>query len=462
MRAFHPAPGSNPTPDRSPSPNSPDCIHPDRLRSYINEALPPAEEATVEAHIETCERCSRAIKRLTDPHLQDLPEIPEFEIDAVLAQGGMGTIYRAYDLVLHRDVAIKMLKPSLKDDAELRDRFVTEARSAGRLQHPGILPIYDYRQLEDGRPYLVMKMVNGKTLARLLSDRVADNRTDDQFLDYFVQMCKAVAYAHLQGVIHRDLKPSNVMVGEHGEVQVMDWGLAKERDSVSLRAAATAANQPTQDDDSTPSPSLGLTKHGLGTVQYMPPEQAIGSPDLDARADVFALGAILCEILTGLPPYAGDGTQTSAFGRVLTAAEVADLKPAYARLATSGADPKLITLATACLQKDRDQRPRSANEVAQRVGACRMLEKENVHSATLKEVEERRKKEAEARAQAELRAREDREARAAAEARSVREQRARARAERRAVRAAAIASAAIAMLLIVVLCVWLGWKHLLK
>src|SRR5262249_16266090 len=144
----------------------------------------------------------------------------------------------------HRDVAIKMLKGTFSNDEALRERFVTEARIAGRLDHPNILPIHDLRSLPDGKPYLVMKLVRGKTMADLLDGRTAAD--DAALLDYFERAFKALAYAHALGVNHRDLKPSNIMIEtvvtpeeeSHTDVFVMDWGLAKELPSAKSRHVA--------------------------------------------------------------------------------------------------------------------------------------------------------------------------------------------------------------------------------
>src|SRR5262249_24470863 len=159
-------------------------------------------------------------------------------------------------------------------------RFVEEARIAGQLQHPGIVPVYTLGEAGPGRPYFTMKLVEGQTLAALLAERASPAHDLTRFLKVFEQVCQTLAYAHSRGVIHRDLKPANVMVGAFGEVQVMDWGLAR-------RLGATAEDGPA---GSLVEPSRTGGGRVLGTPAYMAPEQARGEAErLDERCDVFGL-----------------------------------------------------------------------------------------------------------------------------------------------------------------------------
>ena len=279
-------------------------------------------------------------------------------------------------------------------------RFVEEAQIAGQLQHPGIVPVYELGRLPDERLYIAMKLIRGRTLAELLEGRADAAEDRPRYLAIFEQVCQAMAYAHACGVIHRDLKPSNVMVGSFGEVQVMDWGLAKvlDRGGVadeerSLRGQADAEPVRTLRTGSTADESRAGSV--LGTPSYMAPEQARGRLDtLDERADVFGLGAILCEILTGLPPYtAPSGNE------VYRKAERADLAEALARLDACGAEAELVALAKSCLAAAPRDRPRDAGVV---VAAL---------TAHLAGVQERLKAAELARARAESRAAEERKRR---------------------------------------------------
>src|SRR5262249_38173671 len=138
-----------------------------------------------------------------------------------------------------RELAVKVILPAHRDNPELLRRFVGEARLAGQLQHPGVVPVYDVGRLSDGRPFFTMKLIQGRTLTELLAERPDPAHDLPRFLRYFEAVCQAVGYAHSKGIIHRDLKPLNVMVGAFGEVQVMDWGLAKR-----LGEGAEAAPEP--------------------------------------------------------------------------------------------------------------------------------------------------------------------------------------------------------------------------
>ncbi|MGB4708119.1 MAG: serine/threonine-protein kinase, partial [Fuerstiella sp.] len=157
------------------------------------------------------------------------PEVPKsdsdsrYRLDGEIARGGMGAILKGRDTDLGRDLAIKVLLDSHKDKPDVIQRFVEEAQIGGQLQHPGIAPVYELGQFADKRPFFSMKLVKGQTLA----DREDATEDRGKFIGIFEQVCQTMAYAHSRGVIHRDLKPANIMVGAFGEVQVMDWGLAK-------------------------------------------------------------------------------------------------------------------------------------------------------------------------------------------------------------------------------------------
>ena len=333
-----------------------------------------------------------------------------YELSGVLGRGGMGEVFRGRDASLGRDLALKVLRDDHAHRADAVERFREEAQIGGQLQHPGVVPVYELGCLGDGRPYFTMKLVKGVTLEKLLHDRHDAAQDRPRFLKVFEQVCQAVAYAHARGVLHRDLKPSNVMVGAFGEVQVMDWGLAKvlgdKRRKPRPAGSATASIISTDRDGS----SGSETREGdvLGTPAYMPPEQALGEVDrLDERCDVFSLGAILCEVLTGQPLYAGaDGTV------VLRKARRAEQDEALSRLDGCGADSELIALTRRCLAIEPEQRPRHAGEVARAVEAYLASVEERLRQAELERAE------SQARAEAEALACEAAQAKAAAERRA--------------------------------------------
>jgi serine/threonine protein kinase len=289
-----------------------------------------------------------------------------YKLEREIARGGMGVVYAARDTRLGRDVAVKLLLDRYGPFSTTASRFVEEAQIAGQLQHAGVAPVHDLGTLDDGRPFLAMKLIKGYTLADLLKRKAL---TRERLVEVFAEIADTIAFAHSKGVIHRDLKPGNVMVGLFGEVQVMDWGLAKTLGTVAAERMAgfdpvTSASVSVVETDRTPD---SATQAGsiLGTPAYMPPEQAKGLLDqTDARADVFALGAILCEMLTGQPPYVGD-----TFDEIRAQSIMGLTGPAIERLAASGAEPDLVALASRCLDPNPANRPADGSDVRTLVAA---------------------------------------------------------------------------------------------
>lgn len=295
---------------------------------------------------------------MLDPTIVHSPELftGRYRIGELIAQGGMGQVHRALDTVFGRQVAVKRLLPKYQRDPYAKERFLKEASMTARLQHPGIPPIHDLGILPNGDPFLVMKLITGRTLADLLKERKGPSDDLQRFLSIFEQVALAVGYAHAQGVIHRDLKPANVMVGAFGEVQVMDWGLAKHAgaDETPRVSAGEVNNDPFE-----------RTMDGtiMGTVAYMAPEQARGDiSQLDARTDVFSLGAILVEILTGAGLYKGEKKED-----VLASAQRGHFGPALERLRDSGIHSDLAELAKGCLAVVPVSRPNDGNAVAKAI-----------------------------------------------------------------------------------------------
>jgi serine/threonine-protein kinase len=315
---------------------------------------------------------------------QDLGEI---------GRGGMGVVHRVRDEALHRDLALKLLSyrgGSTEISNELERRFIEEAQVIGQLQHPGIPPLHELGRLPDGRPYFTMKLIRGRTLREILGERPDPGAESPRFVAIFEQIAQTVAYAHRKRVLHRDLKPSNVMVGAFGEVQVMDWGLAKvlmpERSPHGGSAPSPLVPEGSQirtlRDDLASAETLAGSL--LGTPEYIAPEQARGDlGEIDERADVFGLGAILCQILIGQPPYVGRSSD-----EVKRKAVRGDLAETMSRLEGCEADPELVALARSCLAAEPLDRPRDAAAVAEAVSAYRAGVAERLRRAELARVRE--------------------------------------------------------------------------
>jgi serine/threonine-protein kinase len=292
----------------------------------------------------------------------ELESRERYILTRVHATGGVGQVWLAHDGDLGRDVALKELRPDQADKAAIWGRFVEEARITGQLEHPGIVPVYELaRRAQDQGPFYTMRFIKGRTLREAGKDyhrkRLAGRTTPldlRELLGQFIAVCNAVAYAHSRGVVHRDLKGSNVIVGDFGEVIVLDWGLAK------VLGKAEAAAGPVSPD---PTGLHSATLHGqvIGTPGYMSPEQAAGRPQqVNERSDVYGLGAMLYEILTGEAPFAGDDTQ-EVIRRVL---EEAPVPPREVVAATPAA---LEAVCLKALSKAPTERYGSASELASEI-----------------------------------------------------------------------------------------------
>ena len=291
----------------------------------------PRSGVASDAHVT---RALPIVRATPDPRdlasLAAAPSLPRYEMGAMIGEGGMGEVFACVDHRIGREVALKRLRADKGDRPDLRERFIREVRVQGQLEHPSIVPVYDVGQDSEGATYLTMKRVRGETLEAVL-DLLRGEAVDGgplprysrhKLLTAFGNACLAVNYAHASGVVHRDLKPGNIMLGYFGEVYVLDWGLAKIGSDERSAPASVATPPMTPPMVSTPD-AINATEHGsiLGTPGFMAPEQCAGDvASIDERADVYALGAILFEILT-LQPLHGVGSAADLRQRTLSGSD---------------------------------------------------------------------------------------------------------------------------------------------
>lgn len=269
---------------------------------------------------------------------------------STIAKGGKSLIKSCRDLHLRRTVCYKTLRPEFVDNKIESTRLLREARISAMLQHPNTVPTYEVGRDNRGNYYFTMKLVHGYTLREVLNYR---ERYDlSQLMEVIAQVGNALAYAHSRGVIHRDIKPENILIGPYGETLLLDWGLAKvwHKDKSAIDTEASI-----EEVDASP----GMTGEGKlqGTVMYMSPEQVERDPSINAKSDLYSLGAILYETLTGVTPFQGDIVH-----KLLD--QVKNETPKSPQSVSNIPIPGVLAdLSMQCLQKDPSQRPESAADL---------------------------------------------------------------------------------------------------
>lgn len=273
-----------------------------------------------------------------------------FEDQGEIARGGMGAVHRVFDRAILRTAAQKRLNESAESLPGARARFLEEAQITGQLDHPNIVPVYDIGVDDTGGVgFITMKLVRGKTLRELTTEAHADGLTGariEALMQVFLKVCDALSFAHSRGVLHRDLKPDNVMVGSHGQVYLMDWGIAALRGG--SRPSALQVNARVLGGSDEDRLDAGATI--VGTPAYMAPEQALGL-ELDERTDVFGMGAILYRILTNRAPFAAKSSELA-----LALARAGSVTTPEERAGNQKLPPGLTRIAMKALSAERSQR----------------------------------------------------------------------------------------------------------
>ncbi len=278
-----------------------------------------------------------------------------FVDEGEIGRGGMSAVHRVHERSLSRAVALKALPKEVSHDLAVRDRFLMEAQITGQLEHPNIVPVYELGSDDAGTFFFTMRLISGRSLGEFIEARAERHGQAwlDEPMEVFLRVCDALSFAHSRGVVHRDIKPSNIMVGEHGQVYLVDWGIAKvvgEDETPNSRATIERLRTTVQ-----PEEEQGVV---MGTFAYMSPEQAWGDVDsIDARTDVFGLGAVLYRILTGRPPYVAK--RTSEMHRLARFARIPDPSDAT-RTPLSRA---LAEVAMKAMRLEREERHQSVAEL---------------------------------------------------------------------------------------------------
>jgi serine/threonine protein kinase/tetratricopeptide (TPR) repeat protein len=345
----------------------------DRLRERYGDGVDPEVSIGGDTPQSLGPATSELLKRLADQGVRS----PRYKVEGEVARGGMGAILRVWDADLRRHLAMKVALakgdapssgPTPRLDTRLLSRFLEEAQVTGQLDHPGIVPVHELGLDQDGRVYFTMKLVQGRDLKAIfdLVFAAKEGWNETRALGVILKACEAMGYAHAKGVIHRDLKPANVMVGNFGEVYVMDWGVARvssRKDERDLRVAPIASARPAsvrterrlEREELSDSPIVTMDGDVVGTPAYMPPEQARGEiQSLSSRSDVYSIGALLYHLLARTPPY-GEASGARVSNRTVLA-RVLEGPPRRLREIRAEVPAELIAICEKAMARDANAR----------------------------------------------------------------------------------------------------------
>ena len=383
-------------------------------RQRMGDSIAPSDYAfTRPADVQVAKDVFAELERESgsaDPQIAELPDRYQ-KLDDI-GSGGIGFVWRVFDRRAQRTLAVKTLRAEFRNDRHANIRLEREAILTGGLQHPGVPPVHDHGRLADNSVFFAMRLIEGQTLEEILANCSGEDGDLQKNIGIFEKVAQTMAYVHSKDVIHRDLKPQNIMVGKFAEVQVMDWGMAKRLNAKNNQPGLSfsLANPPdysvvaeinsAESENDTVARShessvndRRLTQFGdvLGTPRYMAPEQARGELNLvGTRADVFSLGAILFEILTGNPLYADTNSK-----EVLAKVAGGQLHSSFSLLDKCDADAKLVSLCRRCLSPMAAARPKHAGIIANEVSEHFANVQQRVKAAEieLRETEVRAKEE---------------------------------------------------------------------
>ncbi len=339
-------------------------LDPLRLASLVADSTKEAKTITFSSDgVEPKQRETepRRGKGSDQPPSPSQPPGPRYKIGELLGAGGAGIVTSALDRTIGRTVAVKTLRQGRESEPHVARRFVDEAHVTAQLEHPNVVPVYDIGWLPDGQPYYTMRIVKKQSLRDVLArPELKAQWPLVRLLGAFLQVTRALAYAHARGILHNDTKPENVLLGDFGEVYLADWGLARPMGDITMEQQLQL---PTRSENGAAKANGSSSSQASGTPGYIAPEVLRRDTDIDGRADLFALGVILYEVLTGTHPFdVGTGAGAMLLATVdRTPKRPRDLAPACPLL--------LEDLCLKMLSKDKRERPRSADEVAVEVEA---------------------------------------------------------------------------------------------